>query len=132
MHRSGFVIGIGARRGVRAAAVRALLRRVAQAQRIDLDAAVVATLETKVGEPGLRSALGAVVPVGVPAELLAGVTVPHPGDRAARAVGTPSVAEAAALHTARRLSGGAGPVELVVAKTTGDGVTVAVARYRPS
>jgi cobalamin biosynthesis protein CbiG len=42
-------------------------------------------------------------------------------------VGTPSVAEAAALRTARTLSG-ATDAELLVPKTVGDGVTAAISR----
>lgn len=132
---TGLVVGIGARRGVRAEAVRALLSRVAREHGLDLgldpglDAAVVATVESKLAEPGLLRGIAPSVPVGVPAAVLACVEVPHPSDRVARAVGTPGVAEAAALHTARRLAGGGERVTLVVPKTAGDGVTVAVARY---
>ncbi|MBW0105564.1 cobalamin biosynthesis protein [Pseudonocardia sp. KRD291] len=129
---TGLVVGIGARRGVGADAVRAALARVAREHGLDLGDAVVATVESKLGEPGLLRAIAPSVPVGVPAAVLARVEVPHPDDRAARAVGTASVAEAAALHTAHRLAGdtGAGPdVTLVVPKTAIDGVTVAVARY---
>ncbi|MDN5916843.1 MAG: cobalamin biosynthesis protein [Pseudonocardia sp.] len=129
------MIGIGARSGVAAEAVRDLIGQVAEAYGLNLDSAMVATVESKLDEPGLVRALAPSVPVGVPAAVLAGVEVPHPSDRAARAVGTPSVAEAAALHTAYRLAGRAGPgpaVTLVVPKTAGDGVTVAVARYQRS
>lgn len=126
---TGLVVGIGARRGVRADAVRALLARVAREHGVDLDDAVVATVESKLEEPGLLRGIAPSVPVGVPAAVLAGVEVPHPSDRVARVVGTPGVAEAAALHTARRLAGGGELVALVVPKTAGDGVTVAVARY---
>ncbi|MET0188215.1 MAG: cobalamin biosynthesis protein [Pseudonocardia sediminis] len=124
------MVGIGARRGVTAGAVRALLDRVAVEYGLDLDGAVVATLETKLDEPGLRDAVTGSTLLGLPAEVLADVAVPHPSDRAERAVGTPSVAEAAALHTARERAGTAGTVDLVVPKTAGDGVTVAVASYR--
>ncbi|RZT85088.1 cobalt-precorrin 5A hydrolase [Pseudonocardia sediminis] len=127
---SGLVVGIGARRGVTAGAVRALLDRVAAEHGLDLAGAVVATLETKLDEPGLRDAVTGSTLLGLPAEVLAGVTVPHPNDRAERAVGTPSVAEAAALHAAGRSAGDGAVVTLVVPKTAGDGVTVAVASYR--
>jgi cobalt-precorrin 5A hydrolase/precorrin-3B C17-methyltransferase len=65
-----------------------------------------------------------------PAEVLAGVAVPNPSQIVLAEVGTPSVAEAAALHGARELTEGA-PVELVAPKTKGDNVTVAAARIRP-
>ena len=45
--------------------------------------------------------------------------VPNPSEVVRAAVGTPSVAEAAALHAAAELAGGA-PVELVVEKIKGD------------
>lgn len=64
-----------------------------------------------------------------PSETLAAVQVPNPSPRTASAVGTPSVAEAAALLAA-------GGRELLVAKRVyrdvdGMGVTVAVARMSP-
>jgi histidinol-phosphate aminotransferase len=80
----------------------------------------LATLDTRAAEPGLRHAaerLGWPL-TGYPAAALAAVAVPAPSDRVARAVGTPSVAEAAAL-----LGGG----QLVVGKTVHGRVTVAVA-----
>ena len=62
--------------------------------------------------------------------MLAAVAVPNPSEVVRAEVGTPSVAEAAALHAAAELAGGA-PVELVVEKMKGDDVTVAAARIRP-
>lgn len=61
--------------------------------------AELATVDTKAGEPGI---LGAAERLGVPlttysAEELARVDVPNPSGAALAAVGTPSVAEAAAL-----------------------------------
>jgi histidinol-phosphate aminotransferase len=81
----------------------------------------LATLDTRAGEQGLREAAqrrGWPL-TGHPATALAAVAVPGPSDRVAAAVGTPSVAEAAAL-----LGGG----RLVVGKTVHGRVTVAVAR----
>lgn len=126
---SGLVVGVGARRGVAAAAVRALLARVAAEHGLDLTGAGFATLDTKLAEPGLVEAIGADVLLGWPAAELAGVTVPLPSGRVADAVGTPSVAEAAALYTARRR----GPdATLIVPKIIGDGLTLAIARHTPA
>ncbi|OSY37884.1 cobalt-precorrin 5A hydrolase [Pseudonocardia autotrophica] len=110
------------RPGVSAAALRALLRRVADEHGLDLDHAVVATLDRRTSEPGLLQAVAPRTPRGYPAEQLAAVVVPTPSDRVAAATGTPAVAEAAAL-----LAAGPGAV-LVVPKTAASGATVAVAR----
>ncbi|OLM19530.1 Cobalamin biosynthesis protein CbiG / Cobalt-precorrin-3b C17-methyltransferase [Pseudonocardia sp. Ae707_Ps1] len=118
----GLVVGIGARPGCSEDAVRRLLDRVAVAHGLDLASADVATLDRRVGEPGLRAAVAPRVPRGFTATELAGVAVPHPSERVAATTGTPGVAEAAAL-----LAAGPG-AELVVPKTTGTGVTAAVAR----
>ncbi|MEV1293788.1 cobalamin biosynthesis protein [Pseudonocardia sp. NPDC049635] len=115
-------VGVGLRPGVPAAALVELLRRVAGEHDLDLARAVVATLDRRAGEPGLLQAVAPRIPRGYPAGRLAGVVVPAPSDRVAAATGTPSVAEAAAL-----LAAGPGAV-LVVPKTAGRGVTVAVAR----
>jgi cobalamin biosynthesis protein CbiG len=80
----------------------------------------LATLDTRAAEPGVLAAaerLGWPL-VGHPAAELAAVPVPAPSGRVAAAVGTPSVAEAAAL-----LGGG----ELLMGKTVCGRVTVAVA-----
>jgi histidinol-phosphate/aromatic aminotransferase/cobyric acid decarboxylase-like protein len=81
----------------------------------------LATLDRRAAEAGLREAAGrrGWTLTGHPAESLAAVPVPTPSGRVAAAVGTPSVAEAAAL-----LGGG----ELLVGKTVVGRVTVAVAR----
>ncbi|WP_346618625.1 uroporphyrinogen-III C-methyltransferase [Blastococcus montanus] len=81
----------------------------------------LATLDSRVTEPGLVAAAerrGWPL-TGHPAEALARVPVPSPSGAVAARVGTPSVAEAAAL-----LGGGA----LVVGKTVHGRITVAVAR----
>lgn len=123
-----YAVGIGARPGVPSGAVRAVLDRVLTGHGIDPADAVFATVAARAGEPGLREALGpeADLVVWSPDELATEPT-PHPSPRVARAVGTPSVAEAAALRTARTLPGASG-AELVVPKVVGDGVTVAIAR----
>jgi histidinol-phosphate aminotransferase len=80
----------------------------------------LATLDARAAEPGLVAAAAARgwPLTGHPAAVLAGVAVPSPSDRVAAAVGTPSVAEAAALL---------GGARLLVGKTVHGRVTVAVA-----
>lgn len=81
----------------------------------------LATLDSRAAEPGLVAAAArrGWPLTGHPAADLAAVRVPSPSAAVADRVGTPSVAEAAAL-----LGGGA----LVVGKTVHGRVTVAVAR----
>jgi len=81
----------------------------------------LATLDARAAEPVLREAAArrGWPLTGHPAAVLAAVPVPTPSARVAAAVGTPSVAEAAAL-----LGGG----RLVVPRTVHGRVTVAVAR----
>lgn len=126
-----YAVGIGARSGVRPEAVRALLDRVLADHGLDPADAVFATVAARAEEPGLRQALRVIAPgaepVSWPAGELAEQAVPHPSSRVAGAVGTPSVAEAAALRTARTFPGATG-AELLVPKTVDDGVTVAIAR----
>jgi len=84
----------------------------------------VATVDRKAGEPAIVE-LAAALGVGLrllPAEVLAAQPVPNPSPVVEAAVGTPSVAEAAALA-------GAGPgAALVVEKHRSADATVAVAR----
>lgn len=81
----------------------------------------IATLDVRAAEPGVREAAArrGWALVGHPATALARVPVPTPLARVAAAVGTGSVAEAAAL-----LDGGT----LTVPKTVHGRVTVAVSR----
>ena len=110
-------VGVGAATGVTVeevlAAVDAVLPAAGGPVRL-------ATLDARSTEPGLREAAArrGWPLTGHPAAALATVPVPTPSARVAAAVGTPSVAEAAAL-----LDGG----QLVVAKTVHGRVTVAVA-----
>ncbi|MGY0487327.1 cobalamin biosynthesis protein [Streptomyces sp. WG-D5] len=129
--RRGVVVGVGARSGVPADDVLGLVRAVL-AEAGTTHVLALATVDTKGREPGIVAAARA---LGVPletydAERLAAVPVPHPSARARAAVGTPSVAEAAAL-----VRGG----ELLVPKRTSAGagggpgrVTCAVAGVRPA
>lgn len=121
------VVGIGSARGVRAGAVGALLRRVEDEHGFDLRAVrAYVSIDGKAAESGILAAIAPAPLHTYPGEVLARVTVPHPSDVVRDEAGTPSVAEAAALHHA----GARG--ELVVAKIKGEHVTLAVARVRPA
>jgi cobalamin biosynthesis protein CbiG len=110
-------VGVGATSGVTAeevlAAIDAVLPEGATGVRL-------ATLDVRAAEPGIAEAAArrGWPLIGHDAPTLAGVAVPSPSLLAAAAVGTGSVAEAAAL-----LGGGT----LVVPKTVHGRVTVAVA-----
>ncbi|TDC76947.1 precorrin-3B C(17)-methyltransferase [Streptomyces hainanensis] len=122
------VVGLGASRGVPEAEVTDLLTGVlADAGLSPASVAVATTVTAKADEDGLRAAAAR---LGVdltpfPAEDLAAVPVPNPSPAPLAAVGTPSVAEAAAL-----LAAGPG-AELVVPKRKSAMATCAVARRRP-
>ncbi|MEV0704626.1 precorrin-3B C(17)-methyltransferase [Saccharopolyspora sp. NPDC050389] len=136
------VVGVGAARGVSRTAVTETIARLDREHGLDPRAIrAVASVDLKADEDGI---LEAVQDLGFwhsdggeelslltyPAEALAGVEVPNPSEAARAEAGTPSVAEASALHAAAELGGGA-PVELVVPKIKGDNVTAAAARIRP-
>jgi cobalamin biosynthesis protein CbiG len=110
-------VGVGAVSGVTAEEVLAAVDAVLPPGAADVG---LATLDTRAVEPGILSAAAhrGWRLTGHPAADLAGVVVPSPSARVAALVGTPSVAEAAAL-----LGGGC----LVVGKTVHGRVTVAVA-----
>lgn len=119
------VVGIGASRGVSAQEVGDLVdAALADAGLSPAAVHAVATVDAKADEVGLlRAAADRGWPVVcLPAEQLAATPVPNPSDVVRAAVGTPSVAEAAALHL-----GG----ELVVEKRRTAMATVAIAR-RPA
>lgn len=111
-------VGVGVRPGVAA-------ERIVRAVEVVVGEGVVgclATVDRRVVEAGVRAAARI---LGVPlraysSEQLAGVAVRHESARTAAALGTPSVAEAAAL-----LAGGG---ELVNGRTIVDGIVVATAR----
>ncbi|MFC5993435.1 cobalamin biosynthesis protein [Pseudonocardia hispaniensis] len=128
--RGPLVVGLGSARGVPPTAVRALLHRIYDEH--DLDPRLVrayASVDRRAAEPGL---LGAIAPAPLrtfPAALLDAVAVPNPSARARAAVGTGSVAEAAAFLAAAEIADGDwARLRLVVPKTTGDRVTAAVVR----
>ncbi|QHC28870.1 precorrin-3B C(17)-methyltransferase [Streptomyces sp. HF10] len=110
------VVGVGASRGAPVAEVLGLIEgALREAGLSPRSVAELATVDAKSQEPGI---LGAAERLGVPvvtysAEELAAVEVPNPSAAPLAAVGTPSVAEAAAL-----LGGG----ELLVPKRKSDAV----------
>jgi cobalt-precorrin 5A hydrolase/precorrin-3B C17-methyltransferase len=117
-------VGVGCSRGASAAEILDLIdRALRHAGLSDLSVSALASVDLKGDEPGLLQAAAARGwPLRLhPAEALAAVSVPNPSDVVRDAVGTPSVAEAAALLTA-------GSSELVVEKLRSAMATVAVAR----
>ncbi|MGB2567196.1 precorrin-3B C(17)-methyltransferase [Micromonospora citrea] len=119
------VAGIGSSRGVPAAEVSDLLHRVlADAGLAPASLRCLASVDLKADEEGILATARALgVPLETrPAAELAAVDVPHPSEVVRAVVGTPSVAEAAAL---------AGGGTLLVPKTASAMATVAVARHAP-
>ncbi|MDP9071768.1 MAG: precorrin-3B C(17)-methyltransferase [Actinomycetota bacterium] len=123
LHPRSLVLGVGASSGAPAAEVRALVETtLAEAGLSAASVAEVATLGHKSTEPGIVALGWPVRSFG--ADQLAAVRVPTPSSVVHAAVGTPSVAEAAALLAA----GVEG--ELVVPKRRSAAATVAIARRR--
>lgn len=121
LHPPSLVAGVGASSNAAADAA-AVLLDTALAGLARESLAEVATIDRRAGDPVVTS-LG--LPVrAFTAEALAAVEVPTPSEVVRAAVGTASVAEAAAL-----LAAGPG-AELVVAKLAGREATVAIARRR--
>ncbi|MDG3010960.1 cobalamin biosynthesis protein [Rhodococcus sp. D2-41] len=120
---SGPVVGIGMRPGALPGDLAELVARLERAVGTPLRR--FATLDRRVADvtAALRSCRPEAVVEGVAAEVLAAVEVPHPSAVVGAAVGTGSVAEAAALAVAA----GTGRAKLLVPKLTGSGVTGAVA-----
>ena len=123
LHPPSLVAGLGASTGAPAEAAADLLRTVlAGAGLAPASVGEVATIDRRAGDEAIV-ALG--LPVrAYPTEALAEVDVPSPSETVRAAVGTPSVAEAAAL-----LAAGPG-AELVVTKQVAPQATVALARRR--
>ncbi|MEV4204771.1 cobalamin biosynthesis protein [Nocardia salmonicida] len=111
------VVGIGVRPGTDGGRIVRAVRAVVG----DTAISCLATLDRRATEPGVLAAAATlrVVVVAFTAEQLAEVDVPHRSDHASAAVGTPSVAEAAALL--------AGHGELVCGRTIVDGIVIAAA-----
>jgi cobalt-precorrin 5A hydrolase/precorrin-3B C17-methyltransferase len=123
LHPPSLVAGIGASTGAPPEEAAELLSAALDGAGLARGSlAEVATIDRRAGDPAV-TALGLSVRA-YPAERLAAQAVPNPSSVVAGAVGTPSVAEAAAL-----LAAGPGG-ELVVAKHAGRQVTVALARRR--
>lgn len=122
------VLGVGSSSGAAPAGLRELLdAALAEAGLSPNAVGLVATVDLKANEPGIVALAGS---LGVelrtfPPEVLAAVDVPHPSAVVDAAVGTPSVAEAAALAAAGPTGG-----SLVVGKRRSSEATVAVARRR--
>jgi cobalt-precorrin 5A hydrolase/precorrin-3B C17-methyltransferase len=122
------LVGVGASRGVAADEVLDLVgSALAEAGLAEASVAALATVEAKADEAGIVAAAARLgVPLRTfPAPGLAEVDVPNPSGAPLAAVGTPSVAEAAAL-----LAAGPGG-ELVVQKRKSAMATAAVARRSP-
>jgi cobalt-precorrin 5A hydrolase len=94
------VVGVGASKGAPVDEVLALIEgALSDAGLSPRSLAELATVDAKADEPGI---VQAAVHLGVPlvtysADELTAVAVPHPSDASLTALGTPSVAEAAAL-----------------------------------
>jgi cobalt-precorrin 5A hydrolase / cobalt-factor III methyltransferase / precorrin-3B C17-methyltransferase len=121
LHPPSLVAGVGASSGAPPNAVAELLDATLETAGLArVSVTEIATLDRKTSEPALR-ALG--LPLrGFAPESLGGVAVPTPSVVVARAVGTPSVAEASALVAA------GSDAELVVPKHANAVATVAIAR----
>jgi cobalt-precorrin 5A hydrolase/precorrin-3B C17-methyltransferase len=118
-------VGVGASRGVTEDEVLELIDgALGMAGLSPASVTALATVVAKAGEPGIVAAARSRGwrLVTHPAERLASIEVPSPSDAALAAVGTPSVAEAAALASSD---------SLVVPKRKSPMATVAVGRIRP-
>lgn len=121
LHPPSLVVGVGCSTEATADEAKGLLEAVlAEAGLAPASVGLVATIDRRAGHPAIDG-LGHPARVFSAAELAA-VPVPNPSAVVSGAVGTPSVAEAAALLAAGR------DASLVVAKRTSASVTVAVAR----
>ena len=125
------VVGLGCRPGVALSSVRGVVGELLARHGLDpLAVRAYATLDARASEPALRALAGDRL-LAYPARVLAEVVVPNPSALAAAAVGTPGVAEAAALHAAAVLASPGGSARLVGEKLRGRSVTAAVARIVP-
>jgi cobalt-precorrin 5A hydrolase/precorrin-3B C17-methyltransferase len=118
------VLGIGASKGVTADELDELITRTLGQHGLSArSVSLVATVDAKTEEPGITELCARTgwTLVTHPAEVLAGTDVPNPSEHPLAAVGTPSVAEAAALQHG----------ELIVEKTKSRMATVAVSRILP-
>lgn len=125
------MVGVGCRPGATTAAVREVINALLRSRGLSQDAVrAFATVLARADEPALRAIAGDALLV-YPPEVLDRVNVPNGSARVAAAVGTGSVAEAAALHAATVLAGDGGTAVLVAGKLSVATVTAAVARIEP-
>ncbi|RNL87303.1 precorrin-3B C(17)-methyltransferase [Halostreptopolyspora alba] len=129
------VVGVGSARGAGADEVGRLVdRTLAEAGVAPDSVRGIATVDIKADEEGILAAArerGWEVTC-YPAADLNEVRVPNPSETVRAEVGTPSVAEAAALRCAAEAGRGLGAgAELVAAKRKSGNATAAVARLRP-
>jgi cobalt-precorrin 5A hydrolase len=122
--RRELVVGVGARRGVSAEVLTAaVVETLSEAGRSADQVTALATLDRRAAEDGIQAVAAdhgwRLVAFG--AAELANQQVPHPSAAVEAAVGTPSVAEAAAL-----LAAGPGS-ELLLPKRVFPAVTIALA-----
>lgn len=131
LHPPSLVLGIGASRGVSRGEIAALVdQALTDAGLTPESVRCIATADIKASEAGLieySESCGWPV-LTYPASRLAEVDVPNPSEVVRAAVGTPSVAEAAALLGAREQGRSA---SLVAQKSASPRATVAVARLVP-
>lgn len=116
-----FVVGIGMRRGVGVDEILAVVREFVG----DNTIRCFATVDRRAAEPGLTAAaatLGVPIVSFTPAELAA-IEVPNPSQHSLSALGTPSVAEAAAILAGRNL---------VLPRRSRRGVVLAAADTEPT
>ena len=119
------VLGLGCSRGASADELEGLVRAVlAEANSGPGAVRLLATLDRKLAEPGVCAFVERwrLEQRGFSAAELARVAVPHPSDIVRQAVGTPSVAEAAALLAS-------GATELAVPKRSSAHATAALASW---
>nr|WP_024806238.1 cobalamin biosynthesis protein [Nocardia sp. BMG51109] len=120
MATAELAVGVGCRPGTPAEEIVAAIREVVHPSMIRC----IATVGRRAGEAGMVGAAAdlGVLLVSFTAAELAQVDVPNPATRAEAAIGTPSVAEAAALKAA-------GGDRLAVTKRVVGRVAIAVARF---
>lgn len=126
LHPKVLCVGVGAKRGISADIVSSCIQEIFEKHDMALESiSCLASVDAKANEQGICAvAESLAVPfVTFPAEVLDTVDVPNPSDAPKQAVGTKSVAEAAAIHCASLKHG----ARLVVEKQKGDGVTIAIA-----
>ncbi|WP_430734770.1 cobalt-precorrin 5A hydrolase [Halodesulfovibrio aestuarii] len=126
LHPKVLCVGVGSKRGAPKEAVLELINEVFTKRNLAIESiAYLTSVDAKVDEEGIIEAAEELdVPfVTFAADVLDAVDVPNPSDTPKQAVGTKSVAEAAALHCASLKH----KARLIVEKEKGDGVTCAVA-----